>query len=249
VLDARRSGLLQIDEPWQSVFAPLVCAPGRPLVIGQLGQSLDGRIATATGHSHYVNGPAAIAHLHRLRALVDAVVIGVGTAVADNPALTVRQVPGPNPSRVVIDPAGRIPPGSTLLQDDGCRRLLVTRPDTVPILEAGVESVPVAPDPMGRLPPADIVAALAARDLHRLLIEGGALTVSRFIEAGCLDRLHVAVAPLIIGSGPTGVSLAPIDRLEQALRVPLRCHRLGEDLLWDVEFAADQRRGTAHRSR
>jgi diaminohydroxyphosphoribosylaminopyrimidine deaminase/5-amino-6-(5-phosphoribosylamino)uracil reductase len=243
VLDARRTGRLQIDEPWQSVFAPLVCTPDAPLVIAQLGQSLDGRIATPTGHSHYVNARTAIEHLHRLRALVDAVVIGVGTAIADDPALTVRHVAGPSPARVVIDPSGRMPPESALLTDDGRRRLLITRTATVPRFGAGIEHVPVEPDLHGRLPPAGIVAALAARGLRRLLIEGGAVTVSRFLEAGCLDRLHVAVAPLIIGSGPTGVTLPPIERLDQAIRVPLRCVRLGDDMLWDVALTARHRIG------
>ena len=75
-----------------------------PVVIGQLGQSLDGRIATPTGASKYINGKEALAHLHRIRAKVDAVIVGVGTAIADDPQLTTRHVPGPSPVRVVIDP-------------------------------------------------------------------------------------------------------------------------------------------------
>ena len=94
------------------------------MVVGQLGQSLDGRVATQTGHSHYINGPAGLAHLHRLRALVDAVVIGIGTALADDPQLTVRRVSGPQPVRVVIDPGGRLPPSARLLANDGVRRIL-----------------------------------------------------------------------------------------------------------------------------
>ena len=78
------------------------------MVVGQIGQSLDGRIATESGHSKYINGPAGLTHLHRLRALVDAVVIGVGTAIADDPQLTVRRVSGQQPARVVIDPKGRL---------------------------------------------------------------------------------------------------------------------------------------------
>ena len=78
------------------------------VVVGQCGQSIDARIATASGHSHYINGAEGLAHLHRLRALVDAVVVGVGTALADDPQLTVRRVAGPNPARVVIDPNGRL---------------------------------------------------------------------------------------------------------------------------------------------
>jgi riboflavin biosynthesis pyrimidine reductase len=82
------------------------------VVVGQFGQSIDARIATVTGHSRYINGPAGLAHLHRLRALVDAVLIGVSTAIADDPQLTVRRVAGPSPARVILDPKGRLPPGA-----------------------------------------------------------------------------------------------------------------------------------------
>lgn len=250
IVTARDGGALGIPEPWRSVFGPLVGTPDAPLTIGQLGQSLDGRIATPSGHSHYINGPAAIAHLHRLRALVEAVVVGVGTASADDPLLTVRHVEGPSPARVVIDPGGRLRPDARLLADDGCRRLVVTRPDAPWRHRAAIERVPVATDGSGQLPPARIVAALGALGLRRILIEGGALTVSRFLQAGCLDRLHIAVAPLIIGSGPTGLTLEPIDRLDAALRPPTRWHRLGDDLLLDIDLSARRtaQEGTAQRS-
>ena len=97
--------------PWQDIFGPLRHGlVDDMVVVAQCGQSIDARIATASGHSHYINGAEGLAHLHRLRALVDAVVVGVGTALADDPQLTVRRVAGPNPARVVIDPNGRLPP-------------------------------------------------------------------------------------------------------------------------------------------
>src|SRR6516165_7264301 len=97
--------------PWEDIFGPLRRGSIDDLVlVGQCGQSIDARIATSTGHSHYINGEAGLAHLHRLRSLVDAVVIGVGTAIADDPLLTVRRVEGPNPARVIVDPTGRLPP-------------------------------------------------------------------------------------------------------------------------------------------
>ena len=105
--------------PWR-LYAPIACAkPARAYVVAQLGQSLDGRIATPTGHSHYVNGPDAIRHLHRLRALVDAAIIGIGTVLADDPRLTVREAAGPHPARVVIDPNSRLPADARILSDDG----------------------------------------------------------------------------------------------------------------------------------
>jgi riboflavin-specific deaminase-like protein len=241
IVTARKGGPLDLDEPWRSLFGPLVAAREAPLAIGQLGQSLDGRIATPSGHSHYINGRAALVHLHRLRALVDAVVVGIGTARADDPLLTVRHVAGRSPARVVLDPGGRLPAGSRLLADDGCRRVVLTLPGSAWRPQAGVEHVALEADATGRMPPTRIVAALAERGLRRILIEGGAFTVSRFLQAGCLDRLHLAVAPLIIGSGPTGLSLDPIERLDDALRPPMRSYRLGEDLLLDVDLAALRR--------
>src|SRR5215470_18645413 len=154
------------DEPVpRSLYAPI--ASSRAVVVGQLGQSLDGRIATPTGHSHYVNGPAAIRHLHRLRALVDAAIVGIGTVLADDPRLTVREVAGPNPARVVIDPNGRLPAGARLLADDGVPRFVVQA--TGGPRRAGVATIEV-PARSGRLDPHAIVAALADRGLRRLLV-------------------------------------------------------------------------------
>src|SRR6201999_3603117 len=115
-----------LAKPWDEFFAPLRQGMLDDLmVVGQFGQSIDARIATATGHSHYINGPAGLDHLHRLRALVDAVVIGVGTAVAADPQPTVRRVAGPSPVRVVIDPGGRLGRAAKLLAEDGTRRLII----------------------------------------------------------------------------------------------------------------------------
>jgi riboflavin-specific deaminase-like protein len=202
-------------------------------VIAQIGQSLDGRIATASGHSHYINGPSAITHLHRLRALVDAVVVGVGTALADDPQLTVRRVTGPNPARVVIDPAGRLPATARCLEE-GTRRVVIGATGRSP--RAGVEAIrlPVA---AGRFAPSDIIRSLADLGLHRILIEGGGMTISKFLDAGCLDRLHVLVAPMIIGSGRIGIQLAEIARLDEAVRPSVTVTTFDEgDVLFDCDL-------------
>ena len=233
-----RNPAASLPAPWDEIFGPLrSAAPDGLVVVGQIGQSLDGRIATPTGHSHYINGPAGLAHLHRLRALVDAVVVGVGTAAADDPQLTVRHVAGPNPARVVIDPNGRLPAEARLLDVDGARRLIIT---TVPSsMPAGVEVITLE-KAGGGIEPATILAALAAHGLRRILIEGGADTVSRFLSAGCLHRLHVVVAPIILGSGRTGITLHPIERADQALRAPIRTHRLDDEVLFDVDLSAQR---------
>jgi riboflavin-specific deaminase-like protein len=209
------------------------------MVVAQVGQSLDGRVATPSGHSHYINGPEALAHLHRLRALVDAVVIGVGTALADDPQLTVRRVNGPQPARVVIDARGRLSASAKLLADDGVRRLVITGTGVRPPLPPGIEIVGL-PKTDDQFAPTAILAALAERGLRRILIEGGADTVSRFVAAKCLDRLHIMVAPIILGSGRPSFALPPIDRVDEAVLTPMRVHRLGDDVLFDCDLSAQR---------
>ncbi len=222
------------------MFGPLR-VPGKDgaVVVGQIGQSLDGRIATPAGHSHYINGDDGLAHLHRLRALMDAVVVGIGTVLADDPQLTVRRVTGPNPARVVIDPHGKLGRNARILADDGVRRVVVAPEGARPDLPPGIELLPMQPI-AGAIPPQAIVDALRRLGFHRILIEGGANTVSRFLSAGCLDRLHIVVAPIIIGSGPAGLSLAPIETMDQALRLPTRTHSLGSEILFDCDLSAQR---------
>ncbi len=231
-----RAGL-PLPEPWESRFGGLRALPSVGcLTIGQLGQSLDGRIATEAGRSQFISGTQGLAHLHRLRALVDAVVVGAGTVRADDPQLTVRHCTGPSPVRVVIDPDGRLPAAARLFTDDGVPRLAIIRRDAATPAMRGVEAVRL-PDQEGVFAPADIVAALAARGLRRILIEGGALTLSRFVAAGCLDRLHVVVAPMILGDGLPGLRLPLLDPVDSARRVPMRIHPLGEEVLLDCDLS------------
>jgi riboflavin-specific deaminase-like protein len=209
--------------------------PDGPLVVGQLGQTLDGRIATLTGESQWINGACALDHLHGLRAEVDAVVVGVGTAVADDPALTVRRVSGRNPARVVIDPTGRAPDALRLWRADGARRVSL-RATGAPPAPGDVETL-FLPLRAGAIAPREIVAALAGVGLARALIEGGARTVSAFLDDDALDRLHLLVAPTIIGSGRQGLELAPEGRLSAARRPSTRVSVFADgDALFDCDL-------------
>src|SRR5262249_11563134 len=137
-----------LPPPWEDIFGPLRKGVIDDLVlVGQCGQSIDARVATLTGHSHYINSEAAPSRPHplrALRALVEGGVIGVGTAIADDPLLTVRRVEGPNPARVIVDPTGRLPLTARVLAADGTRRLVVTAAGTRARFSGGVEVVPVA---------------------------------------------------------------------------------------------------------
>lgn len=199
-------------------------------VIGQLGQSLDGRIATETGHSHYVTGEANRRHLHRLRALCDVVVVGAATALADDPRLTVRMCSGRNPIRVILDSRGDLCAGLTAFTNRAAPTWVVTPwPETAP---AGADAVL----PVSATTPEAILAGLKARGVRRVLIEGGGRTVSQFLHAGALDRLHVGVAPLLIGSGRPSLSLPAIATLDQAYRPRMRRFDMPPDTLFDCDL-------------
>lgn len=181
-------------------------------VVAQLGLSLDGRIATETGDSRYINGTAALSHLHRLRASVDAVLVGAGTARADDPRLNVRLCDGASPARVLIDRRGTVPAHAKVWAADGSRCLVF---GGCPGLPRHVERIAA---PASRIGIDTIITALADRGLHRILVEGGANTLSRFLEAGLVDELHLLYGRVIIGSGPVGINLPAISRLSAAPR-------------------------------
>ncbi|HEX5048491.1 MAG TPA: RibD family protein [Gammaproteobacteria bacterium] len=215
-------------------------AAGRPLTIAHLGQSLDGCIATGSGDSYYVTGPDNVTHLHRLRALSDAVVVGAGTVERDDPRLTVRHVEGVNPVRVILDPRRRL----------GMERRVFTSPDAPTLLVCAAECAPAEGARHGLAEvvgvPADgprlrldlLLARLRERGLHSVFVEGGGTTVSRFLEAGLLDRLHVAIAPLVTGRGRAGLSLPARDKIADCLRPRHRVFAMGGDVLFDCDLRA-----------
>ncbi len=202
--------------------------------VGHLAQSLDGRIALKCGASQWISGPQDLVHTHSMRALSDAVVVGAATALLDDPALTVRLVAGPHPTRVLVDPSGVVPSTHQLLCDGEAPTLWLTGAHVQRALPEFVERVTVPGS--GTLSARFLLDILAQRGLQRVFIEGGGVTVSRFLEEGCLDRLHLVVAPMIIGSGRPSLVLPGLEKLEQALRPETRVFPLGQDMLYDLVF-------------
>lgn len=249
-LDISENGHWQLRVPADSearklfsIFLPLcrhLPESAGPIVVGQMGQSLDGRIATVTGASKYINGEGGLLHLHRLRAVCDAVVVGAGTASEDNPRLTVRLASGPNPVRVVIDRHRRVPETHDIFTDEQSPTLRLVAGDYEPgekiLPRNGVLEVPCLGDEEQTCP-SRILEVLADFGLRRVFIEGGGLTVSGFLTAGLLDHLHVMVAPMIIGSGRPAFSLPEIEKLDSALRPAANMVDLGTDMLFDLDFS------------
>ncbi len=203
-----------VSAPFASAFHALAQARrhGTTHVVAQLGMSLDGRIATNTGDSRYINDVGALTHLHRLRALVDVVLVGAGTARIDDPRLNVRKCEGLSPARVVIDPNGTVGAGAKVWTDDGARCLVFGGSSDLP---AHVERLPVHGADIAT---SEILDALAERGLRQVLIEGGADTLARFLQQQAVDELHLLYGRVIIGSGPVGINLLPIQRLSAAPR-------------------------------
>ncbi len=216
------------------VLAPLRAADGC-LVVGRLAQTLDGRIATQGGVSQWIGGPADLRHTHRLRALCHAVVVGAATVAADDPLLTTRLVPGPHPVRVVIDTEARLPATARVFCDGPPTLLAVAADRAMPAHGmAEVLALPRGAD--GRLDLAALLAALGARGLRKVFVEGGGVTVSRFLMAGLLDRLHVTVAPIILGSGRPAFALPEAGCIADGMRFSWTIHDIAPDVLFDIDL-------------
>jgi len=213
---------------------------GRPLVIAKYAMTLDGRIATRTGHSHWISGPESRQHVHRLRDRVDAVLVGSGTVLADDPLLTTRLAAdltgsgGPHhPLRVILDRNARVSPHSRMLATDTPGRTLIVTSVDAPasnlsaIESSGAEIVRLDGDVEA------ILNLLGARGVNELLIEGGTRIFGAFFDARFVDLVQVYLAPSIVGGerapAPVG-GLGVATMLAAARIVDQRVTRLGNDL-------------------
>jgi len=205
-------------------------------IVAHLAQSLDGRIATETGKSKFISGKEDLRHTHQLRALFDAVVIGVGTAHHDNPLLTARLANGPHPARIVIDPLSTLHPELQVMRDKSAATFLASRMPYPFPLPDHVQRIPLEQGNEADFNPRELREKLKSLGLRRLFIEGGGRTVSRFVDERMVHRLHLAIAPTLFGSGRLGFSLRPIDSLSEAIKVERQVFAFGEDMLVDCAF-------------
>jgi riboflavin-specific deaminase-like protein len=222
-----------------ALYGPLCAVTlDQGFAIGHLAQSLDGRIATLSGVSRWLSGDEDLLHTHRMRALADAVVVGVGTVRYDNPQLTVRRCTGPHPVRVVIDPEFTLDGSQRIFTDPVAPTLLIVAADRVASRArlGHAEVLAVERSPAGGLSPVAIRRALIERGLRWLFIEGGGTTVSRFLRAGALERLQLTIAPVILGSGRPAIDLPVIEDLRDSLRPATRHFRLGVDTMVECVF-------------
>jgi diaminohydroxyphosphoribosylaminopyrimidine deaminase / 5-amino-6-(5-phosphoribosylamino)uracil reductase len=227
--------------PILDLYLPICSATNaRPITVGHVGQSLDGFIATLAGESHWITGEQNILHMHRLRALCDAVIVGAGTVAADDPQLTTRLVDGPNPLRVVLDPSRRLAADHRVFADRAADTLYVCARSLIKAGEQhfGRATIVALDGPADGIDAAELLRVLHARGCARIFVEGGGVTVSMFLEANLLDRLHVAIAPLLIGDGRPAIRMPPALALGDCRRPGYRVFRMGGDVLFDCDLKA-----------
>jgi diaminohydroxyphosphoribosylaminopyrimidine deaminase / 5-amino-6-(5-phosphoribosylamino)uracil reductase len=219
------------------LYLPYCLSRPGGLAVAHIGQSLDARIATENGESRWITGEADLLHCHRMRALADAVLVGARTVRADDPQLTVRHCAGHNPTRIIIDPELSLTGRHGVFRDRAAPTLIVAAQEHGRGETHGCEILGV-PRLGSTLDVSAIREALGHRGLSMVFIEGGGITISRFLEAGCLDRLQIAIAPIIIGAGRPGVAFPGERALDGALRPRVRRFDLGGDTLFDCDFGA-----------
>ena len=229
------------DDPrhaFLDLYLPICSATtARPMTVGHLGQSLDGFIAMQDGESQFVTGRENLLHLHRMRALSDAVIVGAGTVAADDPLLTTRDVPGPSPLRVIFDPGRRLLDRFRVFHDESAPTLYVCASTRLAPGETRIGRAAIlALEGPAETHLSELLGALRDRGCRRIFVEGGGVTVSTFLEANLLDRLQMTIAPLIIGDGRPAIRLQPRAALRDCHRPRYRVFRMGGDVLFDCDL-------------
>jgi len=207
----------------------------RPYVVLKYAQTLDGRIATRTGESKWISGIKERRISHALRATSDAVLIGIGTVLTDDPQLTVRLVPGASPLRVILDSTLRIPSQSRILDDDACTMVISTSDararSRLVLRNRGVAVHSVSAHPAG-VDASEALRLLRGLGVRSVLVEGGARVLTSFLKGGLADRVIVGIAPTILGTGTNAVGDLDIVSVTDGLRITgASVYRAGDDLL------------------
>ena len=198
--------------------------------IGQIGQSLDGKIALNNGSSHYINEKESITYLHCLRSISDGVLVGVNTIIKDNPLLTTRKIKGPNPIRLIIDPTLKLSNKYKIFKDDNKNIIFTNSSKEKKFINTTIVKFPKKNFTQ------NIYDYLEKTSLQTILIEGGPTTLSHFIELKLLNYMQFIISPTIIGSGIDSVRLKPISDLKNAIRAKNTICKLGKEIIVTLDF-------------
>ena len=199
-------------------------------LIGQIGQSLDGKIALNNGNSHYINEKESILYLHCLRAVCDGVLVGVNTVIKDNPLLTTRKIKGSNPVRLIIDPSLKLSNRYKIFKDDN-RNIIFTNSNK----QKKFNNTLIVKFPKKNFTN-NIFQYLKKTSFKNILVEGGPTTLSNFIEMKLLNYMQFIISPTLIGSGIDSLKLKPITNLKNAIRVENTISKLGKEIVMTLNL-------------
>ncbi|MEN6321544.1 MAG: bifunctional diaminohydroxyphosphoribosylaminopyrimidine deaminase/5-amino-6-(5-phosphoribosylamino)uracil reductase RibD [Syntrophaceae bacterium] len=217
---------------------------GIPFITLKFAQTIDGRIATASGHSRWISSARSLRLAHRLRSSHDAVLVGVNTLIQDNPELTVRLVRGRNPLRVIVDSSLRIPMDAQVLMNQNAAQTIVATtakadPEKLAQLKGiGIETLMIGDDTNHRVDLKKLFIELGKRNISSVLIEGGSAIITSTLKSKLPDRIVVVIAPKIVGKGIDAVGDLNIHTMDESMRLTYgKIRRLGNDLIIDGRFA------------
>ena len=218
---------INISKFYQSILNILVpiLRKNKKLVIAQIGQSIDGRIALNNGNSHYINNPKSIIYLHCLRSISDAIIVGSNTIKKDDPLLTTRKIKGTNPKRIIID-------GSLSLNNkykifnDGNENIIFTKSN---------KNIRLNNSTIIRLKEKNftknLITQIKKLKYKNILVEGGSKTISELINNNYIDILQFMIAPILIGSGINSLNLKEISNLNKAIRPKHNFNELENEII------------------
>ena len=198
--------------------------------IGQIGQSLDGKIALKNGNSHYINEKESIFYLHCLRAICDGVLVGVNTVLKDDPLLTTRKIKGSNPTRLIIDPSLKLSNRFKIFKDDN-KNIIFTNSNK----QKKFKNTVIIKYPKKNFTQ-NIYNYLKKTSFKNVLIEGGPTTLSFFIKLRLINYMQFIISPTLIGSGIDSIKLKPITNLKKAIRTSSNFSKLGKEIVATLHF-------------
>ena len=211
------------------ILLPLIRKKDR-VFIGQIGQSLDAKIALNNGNSHYINEKESIMYLHCLRSISDGVLVGVNTIIKDNPLLTTRKIKGQNPTRLIIDPSLKLTNKYKIFKDKNTNIVFTTSNKTKNLNNTTIVKLPKKDFTLS------VYKFLKKSSLKYILIEGGPTTLSHFIEQNLINYMQFIISPTLIGSGINSVKLKPITNLKKAIRRKSNFAKLGKEIVATLDF-------------
>jgi len=220
---------------------------GIPFVTLKFAQTLDGRIASATGDSRWISSQKSLRFSHKLRSLHDAVLVGAGTVEKDDPRLTVRLVKGKSPIRIIADSRLRIAPGSKVLKEQDIARTVIVSTSQADgrkissLRKMGIQTLVAREDTEGKVDLGDLLSKMGEMNISSILVEGGKEIITSFIRQGLVDKYIVISAPKIMGAGIDAVGNLGITDVDNALQLSfVKAYRNGQDLIIEAKPQVDK---------